>query len=36
LMTAYKNSGYDAAAITDHDTITADPVVAGITHIPGC
>ena len=36
LMTAYKNSGYDAVAITDHDTITADPAVAGITYIPGC
>ncbi|OGN93819.1 MAG: hypothetical protein A2Z71_11730 [Chloroflexi bacterium RBG_13_50_21] len=36
LMTSYKNAGYTAVAITDHDTITADPVVAGITHIPGC
>ena len=34
-MTAYKNAGYDAAAITDHDVLTADPAVGGILYIPG-
>jgi hypothetical protein len=33
LVTAYKNAGYDFITITDHDEITADPEVAGITWI---
>ena len=31
VVTAYKNAGYDFITITDHDYITADPSVAGIT-----
>lgn len=33
LVTAYKNAGYDFITITDHDVITADPAVPGITWI---
>lgn len=33
LVTAYKNAGYDFITITDHDVVTADPGVAGITWI---
>ena len=35
LMTAYKNAGYHACAITDHDYLTPDPGVTDILHIPG-
>lgn len=33
LVTAYKNAGYDFVTITDHDYITPDPGVVGITWI---
>ena len=33
LVTAYKNAGFDFITITDHDVITADPSVSGITWI---
>jgi len=33
VATAYKTAGYDFLAITDHDNITPDPVVAGLTFI---
>ncbi len=33
LLTAYKNAGYGFATITDHNTITNDPGVSGITWI---
>ena len=36
VVTAYKNAGYDFIFITDHDVITPDPGVAGITFIQGC
>lgn len=37
LVTAYKNAGYDFITITDHDVLTADPGVAGITWLGvGC
>lgn len=35
LVTAYRDAGYDALAITDHDYLTPDPGVSGILHIPG-
>lgn len=35
VMTAYKNAGYDAVCITDHDYATPDPEVADILFIPG-
>lgn len=34
-MSAYKNAGYAAAAITDHDVVTNDPGVEGIIFIKG-
>lgn len=33
VVTVYKNAGYDFLTITDHDYITPDPKVAGITWI---
>lgn len=33
VVTAYKNAGYDFIAITDHNCITQDPDVPGITFI---
>jgi hypothetical protein len=33
LATAYKNAGYHFITITDHDVVTTDPAVAGITWI---
>ncbi len=35
LATAYKNKGYSFLEIADHDHITPDPGVSGITHING-
>jgi hypothetical protein len=35
LMTAYKNAGYDAVAITDHNIGNPDPNVDGILWLPG-
>jgi hypothetical protein len=35
LETAYEAAGYDFVAITDHDVLTADPIVAGILHLDG-
>jgi hypothetical protein len=34
VMTAYEAAGFDFAVISDHDTATADPEVAGILFIP--
>jgi hypothetical protein len=34
-MELYRNWGYTAVAITDHDTVTADPGVSGIFYISG-
>lgn len=31
LVTAYKTAGYDFVTITDHEVITSDPAVSGIT-----
>ncbi|MDF2635792.1 MAG: hypothetical protein K0R78_2666 [Pelosinus sp.] len=33
LVTAYKNAGYDFITITDHNVVTPDPGVSGITWI---
>jgi hypothetical protein len=33
LATAYKNAGYDFITVTDHDVVTTDPAVSGITWI---
>lgn len=35
LVTDYKNAGYDFVEISDHNKITANPNVAGITFVPG-
>ena len=35
VVTAYKNAGYHAVCLTDHEVATADPAVADITFIPG-
>ncbi len=35
VVAAYKNAGYDFISITDHDYITADPNIPGITFING-
>jgi hypothetical protein len=35
LVTDYKNAGFEFISITDHDVLTADPGVGGITFIPG-
>lgn len=35
LAEAYRNSGFDAVAITDHDTVTEPPDVDGITLMRG-
>jgi hypothetical protein len=35
VATTYKNAGYDALAITDHNYLTPDPGVSGILHING-
>jgi len=35
LVATYRDNGYDALAITDHDYLTLDPGVSGILHIPG-
>lgn len=32
---AYRNAGYDALAITDHNYLTPDPAVSGILHFNG-
>ena len=36
LVTAYKNAGYNFVAITDHDFVTPDPMVSGMTFIQSC
>jgi hypothetical protein len=35
VVIAYKNAGYAAVSLTDHNVYTVDPGVAGITFIPG-
>jgi hypothetical protein len=35
LLTAYKNEGYHAVAITDHNHLTSNPNVEGILYLPG-